>query len=37
VPESSLPAGPGSGAEIRLTYAELTTLIDEVVNALAKA
>jgi len=32
----SLPAGADDGAEIRLTYAQLTTLIDEVVDELTK-
>ena len=38
VPETNLAAAAGSTrAEIRLTYAELTTLIDEVVSGLGKA
>jgi L-fuculose-phosphate aldolase len=36
IPESNLAPPAGKGAEIRLTYAELTTLIDEVVSAMGK-
>ena len=36
VPDTSVAAGAGARGEIRLTYAELTTLIDEVVSAIGK-
>ena len=37
VPDTNITPAAGTRGEIRLTYAELTTLIDEVVRALAKA
>ena len=37
VPDTNITPGAGTRGEIRLTYAELTTLVDEVVSALAKA
>ena len=36
VPETNITPGPGTRAEIRLTYAELATLVDEVVAAIGK-
>jgi L-fuculose-phosphate aldolase len=37
IPEPNVAAAAGTRGEIRLTYAELTTLIDEVVSAIGKA
>jgi L-fuculose-phosphate aldolase len=37
VPDTNITPAAGTRGEIRLTYAELTTLVDEVVSALAKA
>jgi L-fuculose-phosphate aldolase len=37
VPDTNITMAAGTRGEIRLTYAELTTLIDEVVSAIGKA